>query len=76
MGSLSIWHWLIVLVIILLVFGTKKLSSIGKDLGSAVRGFKEGVKGEETENATAGKQAESPPQPPSESGKQIDKKSD
>jgi sec-independent protein translocase protein TatA len=47
MGSFSIWHWLIVLVIVVLVFGTKKLGSVGKDLGSAVRGFKEGMKGEE-----------------------------
>jgi sec-independent protein translocase protein TatA len=44
MGSMSIWHWLIVLVIILLVFGTKKLRNIGSDLGGAVKGFKEGVK--------------------------------
>jgi sec-independent protein translocase protein TatA len=44
MGSLSIWHWLIVLVIILLVFGTKKLRNIGADLGGAVRGFKQGMK--------------------------------
>jgi sec-independent protein translocase protein TatA len=47
MGSFSIWHWLIVLLIIVLVFGTKKLGNIGKDLGSAVRGFKEGLKGED-----------------------------
>ena len=45
MGSFSIWHWLIVLVIVLLVFGTKKLRNIGADLGGAVKGFKEGVKG-------------------------------
>jgi sec-independent protein translocase protein TatA len=44
MGSLSIWHWLIVLVIIMLVFGTKKLRNIGSDLGGAVKGFKDGVK--------------------------------
>ncbi len=44
MGSMSVWHWLIVLVIILLVFGTKKLRNIGSDLGGAVKGFKEGVK--------------------------------
>jgi sec-independent protein translocase protein TatA len=44
MGSFSIWHWLIVLVIILLVFGTKKLRNIGSDLGGAVRGFKDGVR--------------------------------
>lgn len=48
MGSFSIWHWLIVLVIILLVFGTKKLRNIGSDLGGAVKGFKDGMKpGEE-----------------------------
>ena len=46
MGSLSIWHWLIVLVIVLLVFGTKKLRNIGGDLGGAVKGFKEGMKEE------------------------------
>ena len=44
MGAMSIWHWLIVLVIIMLVFGTKKLRNIGSDLGGAVRGFKDGVK--------------------------------
>lgn len=47
MGAISIWHWLIVLAIVVLVFGTKKLGHVGKDLGSAVRGFKEGVKGAE-----------------------------
>jgi len=47
MGSISIWHWLIVLVIVMLVFGTKKLGNIGQDLGKAVKGFKDGVKGEE-----------------------------
>ena len=44
MGSFSIWHWLIVLLIIVLVFGTKKLKNIGSDLGGAVKGFKDGVK--------------------------------
>ena len=44
MGSLSIWHWLIVLVVVLLVFGTKKLRNLGSDLGGAVKGFKEGMK--------------------------------
>ena len=44
MGSLSIWHWLIVLVIVMLVFGTKKLRNIGQDLGGAVKGFKDGMK--------------------------------
>jgi len=45
MGSFSIWHWLIVLLIVVMVFGTKKLKNIGSDLGSAVKGFKDGVKG-------------------------------
>ena len=44
MGSFSIWHWLIVLVIVMLVFGTKKLRNIGEDLGGAVKGFKDGMK--------------------------------
>jgi sec-independent protein translocase protein TatA len=44
MGSFSIWHWMIVLVIVLLIFGTKKLRNIGSDLGGAVRGFKEGMR--------------------------------
>jgi sec-independent protein translocase protein TatA len=44
MGSFSIWHWLIVLVIVLLIFGTKKLRNMGADLGGAVKGFKDGMK--------------------------------
>ena len=44
MGSFSIWHWLIVLLIVIMVFGTKKLKNIGSDLGGAVKGFKEGMK--------------------------------
>lgn len=44
MGSLSIWHWLIVLLIVVMVFGTKKLKNMGTDLGSAVKGFKDGMK--------------------------------
>lgn len=43
MGSLSIWHWLIVLVVVALVFGTKKLRNVGEDLGTAVKGFKKGM---------------------------------
>ena len=53
MGSWSIWHWLIVLVIVALVFGTKKLGNVGKDLGGAVKGFKEGMR-----EASADKPAE------------------
>ena len=44
MGSFSIWHWLVVLLIVVLVFGTKKLKNIGSDLGGAVIGFKDGMK--------------------------------
>ncbi|VVE72671.1 Sec-independent protein translocase TatA [Pandoraea captiosa] len=52
MGSLSIWHWLIVLVIVMMVFGTKKLRNMGSDLGGAVKGFKDGMKeGETSSNA-------------------------
>ena len=47
MGSFSIWHWLIVLVVVILIFGTKKLRNLGTDLGSAVKGFKDGMKTEE-----------------------------
>jgi len=43
MGGLSIWHWLIVLLVVILIFGTKKLGGMGRDLGSAVKGFKEGM---------------------------------
>ena len=50
MGSLSIWHWLVVLIIVMLVFGTKKLRNIGEDLGGAVKGFKEGMRDASTEN--------------------------
>jgi len=44
MGSFSVWHWLIVLLIVVLVFGTKKLKNLGGDLGGAVKGFKDGMK--------------------------------
>lgn len=50
MGGLSLWHWLIVLVIVVLVFGTKRLKNVGKDLGEAVKGFKQGVSGDGDDN--------------------------
>ena len=53
MGSFSIWHWLIVLVIVMLVFGTKKLRNVGQDLGGAVKGFKDGMKKANADNKTA-----------------------
>lgn len=58
MGSFSIWHWLVVLVIVVLIFGTSKLKNMGKDLGGAVKGFKEGMK-----EAEAEAKAESKPAP-------------
>jgi sec-independent protein translocase protein TatA len=57
MGSLSIWHWLIVLLVVVLIFGTKKLRNIGSDLGGAVRDFKEGMRSEDetaNQNKVAG----------------------
>lgn len=59
MGSFSIWHWLVVLVIVMLVFGTKKLGSMGGDIGKAVKGFKDGVKGSEDDKPAAASQASS-----------------
>jgi len=55
MGSFSIWHWLIVLLVVVLIFGTKKLKNIGADLGGAVKGFKDGIKsgGEAANDAAA-----------------------
>ena len=60
MGGLSIWHWVIVLLVVVLIFGTKKLRNIGQDLGGAVKGFKDGMK---TADADA---AEAPAEPPSQ----------
>ncbi len=56
MGSFSIWHWLVVLVIVMLIFGTKKLRNVGADLGGAVRGFKDGMResGEKSGSADSG----------------------
>src|SRR2546425_13002659 len=54
MGTWSIWHWLVVLLIVLLVFGTKKLRNIGADLGGAVRGFKDGMKSSEDKPGEGG----------------------
>jgi len=67
MGSLSIWHWLIVLVIVMLVFGTKKLRNMGSDLGGAVKGFKEGMR-----EASADTPADKPAGPQQVTGQTID----
>jgi sec-independent protein translocase protein TatA len=58
MGSFSIWHWLIVLLVVVLIFGTKKLKNIGADLGGAVKGFKDGIK---SGGEAAGEAATTPP---------------
>lgn len=65
MGSFSIWHWLIVLLIVMLVFGTKKLRNMGSDLGGAVKNFKDAVKTESTESTKVEDKSE-------ESGRTID----
>lgn len=52
MGSFSIWHWLIVLVVVMLVFGTKKIGNMGGDIGKAIKGFKDGVKGDDDKSAS------------------------
>ena len=62
MGSMSIWHWLIVLVVVMLVFGTKKLGNMGSDIGKAVKGFKDGVKSEDEKTAPAAPAAPAPSQ--------------
>jgi sec-independent protein translocase protein TatA len=58
MGSFSIWHWLIVLAVVLLIFGTKKLKNMGSDLGQAVKGFKDGVR----DGTAPGEATGTPPQ--------------
>ena len=67
MGSFSIWHWLIALVIVMLVFGTKKLRNVGSDLGGAVKGFKDGMK-----DAGADKSSEKSAEPQQVTGQTID----
>jgi sec-independent protein translocase protein TatA len=54
MGSFSIWHWLIVLLIVMLIFGTKKLRNLGADLGGAVKGFKDGMRQPDDKSAEEG----------------------
>jgi len=70
MGSFSIWHWLIVLLIVVMVFGTKKLKNMGSDLGGAVKGFKDGMK---DANAAADDTASGPAAQVANSAKSADK---
>ncbi|HEX5127517.1 MAG TPA: Sec-independent protein translocase subunit TatA [Rhodocyclaceae bacterium] len=64
MGSFSIFHWLIVLLIVAMIFGTKKLRNIGQDLGGAIKGFKEGLKD--------GAESDSTPPPQINAGQTVD----
>ena len=70
MGSLSVWHWLIVLAIVVLVFGTGKLKNMGKDLGGAIKGFKEGMR--DAEDKPADKAADPKEIPQQAATKQAD----
>jgi sec-independent protein translocase protein TatA len=63
MGGLSLWHWLIVLVIVVLVFGTKRLKNVGQDLGEAVKGFKKGMQDDDAQQQRT-TQALPPASPP------------
>jgi len=63
MGGLSLWHWLIVLVIVVLVFGTKRLKNVGQDLGEAVKGFKKGMQDDDAQQQRS-TQALPPASPP------------
>ena len=65
MGGLSLWHWLIVLVIVVLVFGTKRLKNVGQDLGEAVKGFKKGMQDDDAQQQRS-TQALPPASPPQE----------
>ena len=63
MGSFSIWHWIIVLVVVVLIFGTKKLKNLGKDLGEGIQGFKEGMKGEDKPGQIGSERRDAPTAP-------------
>ncbi|MDO8597423.1 MAG: Sec-independent protein translocase subunit TatA [Sulfuricaulis sp.] len=72
MGTFSIWHWLVVLIIVLLIFGTKKLRNMGSDLGGAIKSFKESMKeGAESPEPESGKGTEAK-KITGESGRVID----
>jgi sec-independent protein translocase protein TatA len=68
MGGLSIWHWVILLVVVVIIFGTGKLKNAGSDLGKAVKGFKDGVKDDEVKPGTTTTQTPVPPQQVADKG--------
>ena len=70
-GGMSIWHWIIVLVIVALIFGTKKLRNIGEDLGSAVKGFKKGLQDPNEADANTQQLKADPLAPPAEEKKPV-----
>lgn len=72
MGTFSIWHWLIVLLIVVMVFGTKKLKNMGSDLGGAVKGFKDGMK-EGGQNAADAPASPTTPPPHVTQNSSVDK---
>ena len=71
MGSWSIWHWLVVLVVVALIFGTKKLRNIGEDLGSAIKSFRKGM-----QEGDAQPQLKADPLPPGQTGSTTEQKSE
>lgn len=72
MGSFSIWHWLVVLIIVLLIFGTKKLRNIGSDLGGAVKNFKDSMKEGENNSNSESSNGSEPKKMSNDSGRVID----
>ena len=72
MGSFSIWHWLVVLIIVLLIFGTKKLRNIGSDLGGAIKSFKQAMKEDGETPAPGSGDGEEPKKITGDSGRVID----
>lgn len=76
MGSFSIWHWLIVLLVVVLVFGTKKLSNIGKDVGEGIKGFKKGLKDDDTPPSQLGNERRENGETPREGAPQDSQRKD
>lgn len=72
LGGISIWQLAIVLVIVILLFGTKKLKNLGSDLGAAIKGFKDEYKKDEEQNQKNVEQSEQNPQINSQSAEQVD----
>ena len=66
MGEFSIWHWLVILAIVVVIFGTKKLRNIGSDVGGAIKSFKESMKGEMEK--PSGDSADQPDKPQGDDG--------